>query len=171
MATLVSKVLSSINSEAKRIDRCLRYYLPQELLWESTNDIFAFRLRNKSDIFPAPELMVLQQGARLPVTVCYYNCVLLNLGDGPMDITVTPAESFGDMQKQMFVELHQPINRCNFWFDSAWCAARKLPASRLRLRAGEILVLPIGSTYCVSVVRDCYLMTWSFVGCSLDCLK
>ena len=32
-------------------------------------------------------------------------------------------------------------------------------------------ILPIGSTYCVSAVRDCYLMTWSFVGCSLNSLK
>jgi len=162
---------SSENLEAKRIDRYLRYCLPYELLWESLNDIFAFRLRNKVELFPAADLMVLQRGARLPVVVCYYNCVLLNLGDGQIDLTVTPPESFGDMQKQMFVELHQPIHRSNVWFDSAWCMARKLPAVKLRLRAGELAVLPIGSSYCISVVRDCYLMSWSFVGCSLDCLK
>ena len=32
-------------------------------------------------------------------------------------------------------------------------------------------VLPIGSCYCLSAVRDCYVMSWSFVGCSLKCLQ
>ncbi len=132
----------------------MRYCVPCDLLWESLNDIFSFRLRNKTELFPAPDLMVLQRGARLPVVVCYYNCVLLNLGDGEIDLTVTLPESFEDMQKQMFVELHQLIHRSNVWFDSAWCMARKLPAVRLRLRAGEMVVLPISSSYCVSVVND-----------------
>lgn len=80
--------------------------------------------------------MLLQKEARLPVTVCFYNCVLLNLGDGPIDLVITSPESFSEVQKQMFVELHRSIHRCNIWFDSAWCIARNLPVVKLRLWAG-----------------------------------
>ena len=114
---------------------------------------------------------MLQRGARLSVVVCYYNCVLFNLGDGTIDLTVTPPESFGEIQKQMFTEMHQSIHRSNVWFDSTWCVSRGLSSTRLLMRTGEMVVLPVGSSYCLSAVRDCYLMSWSFVGCSLDCLK
>lgn len=127
---------SQPNQESKRVEKYLRMCLPDILQWENSNDIFSFRLRNKCELVAPPEFLLMQKGAMLPVVVCYYNCVILNLGDGPIDLAITPPDMFGDIQKQMFMEMHQPINRSNVWFDSAWCNMRGLSSVKLRLQAG-----------------------------------
>jgi hypothetical protein len=34
-----------------------------------------------------------------------------------------------------------------------------------------MIILPVGSVYCCRTVEDCYIATWSFLGCSIACLK
>jgi hypothetical protein len=57
--SLTVKIMDDI--ECRRFDRYLRMYLPPAILWTSLNDLFGFHLKNKAELFPSPELLILQR--------------------------------------------------------------------------------------------------------------